>query len=409
MKKNYFLLAIAISLGLIACNKSENGVSDIDTDDGDKSLVVKLSGVDTRFSDPGDFLNKDSQDINSFKICLTNSTDNTSTVRTIQKDAVTGSDWDKLVNSGKGLKIMNINKSTSKVYVYANYATASFGDADQPVKDMSTTLDKQIGGAVLYTGFDNDLKPIKDEPIDPDPTNGTTYTADVSVSPAVARMQIKSVEFEESGSIEVTKVINGTPKSTTVTWSDFSGKLKGVYFNNFYYKYSFADGAETLMRNITEEGSMENGQWLFNNGTFNATSYGCYANYSGGSYLDLPLNPFSDKKCYGFNFFPGSAIPTIHLDVKTTLDPANITSGDWEIFNPTLEGLRFANIVKYKRANGDVMTAADFKPGMLYSMDVKISPVLDTDITATQFNVIITVTVEPWGEETLTPGFEHQQ
>jgi len=71
---------------------------------------------------------------------------------------------------------------------------------------------------------------------------------------------------------------------------------------------------------------------------------------------------------------------------------------------------RFANIVKYYKDNTNVlMTAADFKPGTLYNMEIEVIPMLDNDLGNVQYNVLVHVTVAPWAEQNLTPGFELEQ
>lgn len=55
------------------------------------------------------------------------------------------------------------------------------------------------------------------------------------------------------------------------------------------------------------------------------------------------------------------------------------------------------------------MTAADFKPGTIYNMEVELIPMLDNDLENIQFNVLVHVTIAPWAEETITPGFDLDQ
>lgn len=86
-----------------------------------------------------------------------------------------------------------------------------------------------------------------------------------------------------------------------------------------------------------------------------------------------------------------------------------LTSTDHDVFNPDLfKTMRFANIVKFYKENGAEMTAADFKAGTIYNMDIEIVPMLDNDLSNIQYNVLIHVTIEPWAEETIVPDFDFE-
>ena len=71
--------------------------------------------------------------------------------------------------------------------------------------------------------------------------------------------------------------------------------------------------------------------------------------------------------------------------------------------------VRFANIVKYFKDTNTEMTAADFKAGTIYNMEVELIPMLDNDLQNIQFNVLVKVTIEPWAVEYITPGFDLDQ
>lgn len=114
-------------------------------------------------------------------------------------------------------------------------------------------------------------------------------------------------------------------------------------------------------------------------------------------------------KCYAFNFFPGTAIPQLHLDLSD-LVIEGLASTDTEVFNPELaSSARFANLVKYYKEINTELTAADFKPGTLYNMEIELVPMLDNDLGNVQYNVLVHVTIAPWNEETITPGFDLEQ
>ena len=293
-------------------------------------------------------------------------------------------------------------QSVSKVYVYGNPGSAVTDNK------INTTLAQQQGSEVLYFGFDDDLTPIVSEPIDPDPTAGQTYTANVSIKPVVARLQITNIKVKDSGSFEFTRVISGSSHKATVSWTSFNPKLKGIYLNNFYTVYQDPASATELYNNATSVNNIKEGQWLFNNSSIDAAAYASYSKYTGGSYEDLPLT-LPANKSYAFNIFPGDQLPKIHLDLAD-LNIAGLSSTDVNVFNPTLiNTVRFANIVKYFKDTNTEMTAADFKAGTIYNMEVELIPMLDNDLQNIQFNVLVKVTIEPWAVEYITPGFDLDQ
>ena len=82
-----------------------------------------------------------------------------------------------------------------------------------------------------------------------------------------------------------------------------------------------------------------------------------------------------------------------------------------KIFDPELNKWRSAlpTLVKYYKEVNTELTAADFKPGTLYNMEIELVPMLDNDLGNVQYNVLVHVTVAPWNEETITPGFDLEQ
>ena len=176
--------------------------------------------------------------------------------------------------------------------------------------------------------------------------------------------------------------------------------------NDFYYKYSKPGTLEELYRNTTFVDHIKEGKWLFDmSSTLDASAYASYINYSDGVYQNLPLK--TEGKCYAFNFFPGTALPNIHLDLANVV-VTGMTSTNTDVFNPNIVN-RFGNIVKFYKGINTEMTAADFKPGTIYNMDIEVVPMLDNDLSNVQYNVLVHVTVEPWAEETIIPDFDFAQ
>lgn len=397
--KNVFTLLFAVS-ALFACNDDDDPKV---PDNGTKSISVSLapmSGLQSKAAEAGNYLTKDTMNVNSILINLTDADDAVVRTLTINKDLTTDSDWDKLTDYKKGLKFINVPESVSKVYVYGNPGNAVDNNK------VTTTLDQQQGSAVLYTGMDDDLTPIENEPIDPDQTSGKTYTANVMIKQIVARLQINKIYFTDKKSFEFSREVGGQKITATVTWSDFSADLKGIYLNNFFNTYHDSTHVDNLLNNASYVNTITEGKWLFNgSSTIDAASYASYNKYTGGNYETLPMT-LPANKSYAFNIFPGSEIPSIHLDLAN-VKIENLASTNTIAFNPALASSgRFANIVKYTNEAGKEMTAADFKPGTIYNMDMELIPMLDNDLENIQFNVLVHVTIAPWAEEILTPGFD---
>ncbi len=400
MKINHLLLAGIAGITLFSCSEKDDVPI---SKDEVKSISVSLGGITTRASEPTDIITTNVVNVNSVSIYLTDANDNIISTKTVNKDAVTNSDWDKLTDPVKGLKFINIPQSVSKVFIYGNPGSAVANNI------VNTKLAEQQGNEVLYYGMDNDLQPIADEPINPTPVLGKTYTAQITIVPIVARLQITSISFKGSGSFNFTRTIDGSDRTATVSWSGFTGNIKGLYMNNFYNVYNNPGTLETLLLNTTFDGHIQDGMWTFDaSPTVDAAAYASYAIYNqDGTYGNLPLD--LNGKCYAFNFFPGTAIPQLHFDISDVVI-SGLASTDTEVYNPAVEtGGRFINILGfYKDAINTPMTAADFVPGTLYNMAIELIPILDTDLKNVQYNVMVHVTVAPWNEQTIYPGFEQQ-
>jgi len=397
MKINHIFFAALASLTLLAC--SNDDATDVSPDI--RSVSVTLNGLKTKATGPTDVITADTKNVNSVLINLTDASGTVVSSKSVTKDDVLNSDWDKLTDPDKGLKFVNISQSVSKVYVYGNPKTAVTNNV------IATKLADQQGTEVLYYGVDEELTPVVTEPVDPDPTSGETYTANVTIAPIVARFQISSISFKNSGSFDFTRVINGATREATVTWDGFTASLKGIYLNDFYNTFNKPGTLTDLLRNTTFAGHIQEGLWTFDSPATNATNYASYSNYQNDAYSDLPLS--TAGKCYAFNFFPGTEIPTLHLDLAN-LVITNMESTDIEVFNPALApNERFANIVKFYKTGNVEMTAADFKPGTLYNMAIEVIPMLDNDLGNVQYNVLVHVTIAPWVEENITPGFDLDQ
>lgn len=404
---NYFFAA-ALCAGLVtSCSKNtpENPPAA-----GEKHLVISLNGLQSKAADPAEVLATD-PNVDNIAIFITNGSDKIVRKVEVAKSTETTSDWVLLTGSGTGgLMIPNVGTDISKISIYGNYKAGSDTYVTGEVGDaitIATTAAQQQGSAVLYAGSAN-VNSFTVDVENVDGTNVSTYSGSVQIAPAVARIQIKSVTFAESGTATVWN--KDQTKSATVTWDNLSGDLLGIYLNNFYGSYDGAAVAASLMTNTTATGMIKEGQWLFS--TTDAAAYASYNRWNSSTtqYDAYDLDAFNaaTDECFAFNFFPG-ATPYLHLNlanVKVDDPDTDITSSDISVYNPTLLPLaKFANVVEYT-SGGDPVT---FAAGKIYNMDVEIKPYFThTDINPVAYHIELSVTIADWTEESIDPGFQQQ-
>lgn len=416
LKKFSILMAALAVVGFSGCKKDSQEGSN-----APRNISVTISGLQNQVgrsaqTDPVDIITDNAAGrVTSVDIYVT---DASGVILRTGRFSSGTAEWTALTTAGVGHKFINVQSTASKVYVFGNLGMASLASegANIPTVSLAKTLLEQINmGSLLYIGSDESMVQVQ-EPIAPSQTIGTTFKAEVELTPIVSRFQINSVELVASGSNTYTKTVGGVVQSATVTWTGFSANLIGVYLNNFYYTNNNRVTGQ-LMSNTTNGASLiTQGKWLF--GGTDYSTVAAYNKYNVGSslYEAMTLPVVANNKCYAFNFFPediGSMIPKIHF-LLNNMTVTTLTSDKEDVYNPALfkaypaTQVGYVNVVKYfKSPSGTVMTAADFKPNMLYNLDVKISPVVvQEDLQPVQFNVLVTVTVLPWTLQNLTPGFE---
>ena len=405
LKVCYFLAFTA--LGLMACtNDDEPATVDTATP---KTIQLTLSGPasTTTKAAPGgptDILPDQTPGVvTSVDVYIT---DVSNVILRAARIANPSDQWTKLTSTD-GLKFINVPGTSSKVYVFGNLGAASLADEGTNISTvaLTKTLDQQQGvSSLLYLGDDQTITPSVPEPTPPDATVGQTFVAHVDLVPIVSRFQITKIAFANTGNETVTKTIGGLPVSATVAWTGFSGQVDGIYMNNFYNSNTNRAPSD-LKANVTAVSNIVGGTWLFTADDF--ATIASYSNYTGGAYVALALP--TTGKCYAFNFFPEglSSSPKLHLRLSD-LSYTGLTSTDANVFNPSLvtgtTGPKYLNITGFT-TNGTTPVA--FAANKLYNLEITIKPYfMQDDITHVQYNVICTVTVQPWSTETLIPTFE---
>lgn len=411
LRKNLFYIAAAI-LTLFACQK-EKAIEEAGSS-APKNINITVAGLSQATkaapTSPVDtFANNHPGDVSVLDVYVTNASDIILRALRITRGST---EWTKV--TGTGYKFINVQSSASRVYVAGNLGgTLGAEGTNVNSVDLTKTLGQMTNTTLLYLGSDSDLSPSVSEPVSPDQSVGTTYNAQVSITPIVSRFQITKIAFQSSGSETVSKVIGGETKTATVAWTGFSGDLKGVYLNRFYSR-NIGRTPYDLRHNLYAATSISAGHWFFGGltGTDFATE-ASYSNYAEGNYETLSL-PQTASKCYAFYFFPENLetgnTPKLHFQlsnlVKTTL-----TSTDQNVFNPSLFPLstdtRYVNVLSFVTPGLVPLTAADFQANKLYNVELTIKPYfLQDDITKVQYNVLCTVTILPWTVSNIIPIVE---
>lgn len=106
MKIKQLLLAGVASMLLFSCSDKEDDIAISQNEI--KSLSVSLGGIETRASSPSDIIIANAPNVNSVLINLTDASGKIITSKSVTKDAVLNSDWNKLTDPAKGLKFINI-------------------------------------------------------------------------------------------------------------------------------------------------------------------------------------------------------------------------------------------------------------------------------------------------------------
>ena len=146
MKIGYYFFVFLASSVFLACSDNGN-YNDLESDS--VSVSVSLKGLSaSRATGPTDVYTKDTKNVESVCINITDVNGKIIVYRQISKSTALNSDWVALTESGDGLKFINVPKSVSKVYVY--------GNPGEDVVDnvISTDIKKLQVSGVIFFGVD---------------------------------------------------------------------------------------------------------------------------------------------------------------------------------------------------------------------------------------------------------------
>lgn len=314
---------------------------------------------------------------------------------------------------------------------------------------------------------------------------GQDYKADVTIRPALSRLEVQQAGVVTSGDVYF-KTDGGTGNfieteidgeaEYRVGFSEFQPSLVGVYASNVYREsplFPVQTGADdgNLFATPTfkgQESPIKEGKWVELVSETELNDYLSYANYETGTgYGNLVSGTYSDdtpsgtnelllfngnknsaNKVIPFNFFvpyditstasdvtalSGSVMPSLHFQFKEPAQRMNLTvehknagTGAWESVSdqsiidaleaqvnwPTAvggeKGIAFANVVRY--FTSDALTdETTLRPGYIYRVKKVIVDPTNISISTKDtdaYNVYVVVTVVPYNEDDVYPGFE---
>ena len=512
MKKLFFVfagLALVASAAFTSCEKDPAPVAD----EGLKSIALSINfgqtgtkaDIDGELEDPW---KKGFSEFKRLDLYFTNANDQIKYYYSAAPDAGDGTNgkiiWDSLdpsaTNPNSGVRFIGM-EGISKVFVVANGPKISGLTTDSNGTVTSITYISALNGAKLtdYTGEQNTMlyagaavnltlaSTVSDNAgeITVGEEGGQDYRADVTIRPALSRLEVQQAGVVTSGYVYfktdgdtgnfIETEIEGEAEYR-VEFSGFEPSLVGVYASNVYktsplFPVQTNPAAGTLFATPTfDKGNspIEKGKWVELGSETELNDYLSYANYEDGTgYGNLVTDTYSDDapsnnelllfngnksgagKVIPFNFFvpyditstatdvtalSGSVMPSLHFQFKEQPAQQSMTltvthrqtagTGTWEPVTdnsitealkaqvdwPTAvggeDGIAFANVVKYFTKEGSDIT---LRPGYIYRVqEVIVDPTnisistKDTDA----YNVYVVVTVVPYNEENVYPGFE---
>lgn len=406
MKKSIFIcaaLALAASVSLSSCQKEQGPAAD----DGVKSIALSInfgqSGTKAVIDGELDEAWSDKyKEYKSLDLFFTNSNNNVLYYYHATPDAGEATNgkiiWDGLTSgtaaAGSGVRFLGM-EGINRVFVVANapaltIATDEYGKVNGTSFNMSQLNDMLVlkdyaadkdQNLMIYAGATFSLEPVAGAiseqagviEVVEDPEAGQDYQANITIRPAVSRIEISNVAVQTEGDVYFAKDTDGTfvPSDETngtfkVHYTGFNPTLVGVYASNVYrtsplFPQQTDVTAGDLFATPSQVGAIAAGAWadLASESEFNSCL--CYANYEGGSYGSLVSGTYSggtsgeylevfngNENVIPFNFF-------VPYDITSTANAASITA---------LGGAEFPALhFQFKEPASEMTLTAEYKNG----------------------------------------------
>ena len=449
----------AAALALIGCSK-ETPAPEANPDEGVKSITLSINGGNmTKAQVTPDDKWALNAGISRLDIYFTTASDNIQYSKRIDRNT-DETLWGNITGQTGNNKIRFIGMTNvSRVYVVANDTRENIltgGNISQIQADLANMYGSKANTDILYFGGDQELTPIGNEPADnvgatfddtgaavPNPDGDEDmstqyYQANVTVRPAISRLEIGKIATKNAGQGEVSVQYNSNPEKTyVVEYTGFNPELVGIYMSNFY-KSSPLFPNKTVIDDWTAElfatpgfnegvSPIAEGKWTglsddqndgisyanYNNGyqDFTTAHVGTTSGttnylFDGGSDADAVVVPFNffvpysltDRSANADGVVDlGAACPALHFQFKKPVNPTfsctsvqYYTSGSWQNVTDTnleqqlqnavawpnnTDGIAYANVTKFF-LDEDHTTELKVKPGLIYKVqEVVVEPV----------------------------------
>lgn len=408
MKISKSLFLAFAGLGLFACS-NEDVTTGVDNS-GNNSIVIKLDGL-TASRSVGDPVNDDNSDnkvattLNDVAIVLSDG----STIYGVNTlKSTDGGDWTQLTTSTTGYIIHEVSSHVREVHVIGNYAENSTLKAWVEGTPMSSNVSEMkalvvqantqqdftkvtlFGEDVALTtaGIDTEGKP--DHDVEEGTTTHTMLQAEVNLKHLVSRIEIGNIQCQDLGTMY---------KQLTLK---YIGLLN--YYNQIHLDGTTPEVAMTL-DNVLEPGTTIIGEdkYCWSDPGISEAKYNDYKwawdEIATGAVITdkgTPWNPTLNEGTgkFVYQFIPDK-VSGKNFNVKLYLDAVE---------NNTSNAVSAFHTVTAKFEGG---SAISDEPGKIYKVNFKfgeenIGPWNPSEVIC----VKVTVSVEDWTIQTVTPTFE---
>lgn len=389
--RNLAIPVLAATFAIISCNKQDATPM---SDNGLMAVEISLENLNFTKAPASAFLtSSDAAQLNNFKVFLSDGT-NLLEAKSLDGQApkyfYSVADGDNL---SEKVTIDLVPAAVNKVVIVGNVDDASWGDSATnltelkaltvEIEDEQTISDLTLFGeaSLEATGRTHDH-----------PTVNTTYgvyTADVQLSPLVARFELDGFAFTFKGENPVFDKV----------------EVKQIALNNYYGTAAISPVTPSDLVNkiqtVTDLSAMD--YFAANLQVTDSKLKWYYDQVSGVSFertaadVDGLVKADMDTKL-AYNFFPAETDPQLFIELSVTPTGDSVSLPSY-IYSKT-----------FKKSNGDPVT---FEPGYVYRMNFAGSandgdgdiPFDEEDINQIEKCLEITVEVIPWQIVSIYPEF----
>lgn len=384
--RNLLLTALAASMALVSCDKSENDVS-VPTDKSLKSVTLTLPNITKAVGSraTGDAMANNSQvELKNFRVYFVDGDGNEVTVpqydgqdqQVYFSDDATDS-WEAIGVDGRVITYHFLPATTAKVVVVGNIG----GDVEYA--DLATRTENVLNdsqdGYPLYPLYGYDDLAEKNGTAD-DKNHENVYTATVTLAPHQSRFEIFGFEYVEA---------------TGSATNDYESiELQKIALNHYYVSYDFVSKDPSATGSVFDNPSHEEAwNWI------EARTAWC-------DDLDLTIEPGQPKFVNGTDITDENedgedATGIITYGLAHVADKANNPELLLALHGTTTAG---TSVPLYLRGKFTGDNQPNFEAGKIYRVFFAFT---DADLQQPERCVELTVEVANWTVVTVTPEFNN--